>query len=414
MRPPLPDTIAALHRMHYRSLVAPLIRIMGGFEAAEDVVQETFAQAVEAWSRDGLPKNPLAWLRQVAKNRAIDRYRRNTRWQDKQAALIAETQTSFEMELDEDALRDDSLRLIFTCCHPSLSPDAQIGLTLRTVCGLTSEQVARAFLTPTPTLQQRLVRARRKIDAAKIHYAVPDASELPARLEAVLRTLYLVFNEGYGATDGESLVRHELCDEGIRLGRLVSELMPDELTPKGLLALMLLQHARRDARTDHAGELVTLDEQDRTLWDRDAIEEALPLVEQALKARPFSAYAIEAAIAALHARATTPAETDWPQIASLYAVLAADGNPVVQLNHAVAIAMAGNLEAGLAQLDALEDALPRYHLLPAARADLLRRMGRAGEARFAYQRALELVTHPVERRFLQRRLGSVEELPKKK
>lgn len=407
MRPPLPDAIATLHRTHYRSLVAPLIRMMGGFEAAEDVVQETFAQAMEAWSRNGLPDNPLAWLRRVAKNRAIDRYRRGARWQEKEAALLAETETSFEMEFDDAALDDDSLRLIFTCCHPSLSPDAQIALTLRTVCGLTSEQVARAFLVPRTTLQQRLVRARRKIDAAKIPYIVPEADELPLRLEAVLRTLYLVFNEGYGATDGESLVRHELCNEGIRLGRLVADLMPRELTPKGLLALMLLQHSRRDARTDSAGELVTLEDQDRALWDHAAIQEALPLVEQALTCRPYSPYAIEAAIAALHAQAATPGDTDWRQIAALYAVLASDGNPVVQLNHAVAIAMAGNIEAGLAQLEALKSALPHYHLLPAARADLLRRMGRFADAKDAYLEALDQVTHPVERRFLECRLAGV-------
>lgn len=409
MRPPLPDAVATLHRKHYRELVAPLIRMLGGFEAAEDVVQETFAQAMEAWSRDGLPESPLAWLRRAAKNRAIDRYRRSARWQEKEAVLIAETETTFELDLDDSVLADDSLRLIFTCCHPSLSPDAQIALTLRTVCGLTSEQVARAFLLPTPTLQQRLVRARRKIDAAKIPYVVPEADELPARLEAVLRTLYLVFNEGYGATDGESLVREELCAESIRLGRLVSGLMPKEFTPKGLLALMLLHHSRRDARTDAAGDLVTLDEQDRTRWNRDAIEEALPLVERALLGRPYSSYAIEAAIAALHARAATPSDTDWPQIAALYGILAADGNPVVQLNQAVAIAMAGDIDDGLTRLDALRHALPRYHLLPAARGDLLRRAARFREAHEAFREALTLVTHPVERRFLERRLKTVDE-----
>ncbi|MFK7989621.1 MAG: RNA polymerase sigma factor [Sandaracinaceae bacterium] len=411
MRPPLPDAVATLHRKHYRALVAPLIRMLGGFEAAEDVVQDTFAQALETWSREGIPEQPLAWLRRVAKNRAVDRYRRRARWQDKEAALQAETETTFELELealiDEAALRDDSLRLVFTCCHPSLSPDAQIGLTLRTVCGLTSEQVARAFLLATPTLQQRLVRARKKIDAAKIPYVVPNAEQLPMRLAAVLRTLYLVFNEGYGATDGESLVRRELCDEGIRLGRLVVDLMPGEPSPKGLLALMLLHHARRDARTDDAGDLVTLEDQDRSLWDRAAIDEALPLVEAALLGRPASSYAIEAAIAALHARAETPEQTDWRQITALYAILAADGNPVVQLNHAVAVAMAGNVAAGLAQLDALREALPRYHLLPAARADLLRREGRDHEAAKAYREALALVTQPVERRYLSRRLDAL-------
>lgn len=421
--------IGRLHRAHYRALVAPLIRILGGFEAAEDVVQDTFAKALVVWARDGLPDAPLAWLRRTARNGAIDRYRRQGRWRAKATQIAAQLAVeapeqavgrALDEALDGAHLADDTLRLVFTCCHPSLAPEAQIGLTLRTVCGLTSDQVARAFLVQRATLQQRLVRAQRKIDRAGIRYAVPGPDELEPRLAAVLHTVYLVFTEGYVATDGENLLREGLCEEAIRLGRLLQGLLPERAEVQGLLALMLLHHARRAARTDGAGDLVLLEAQDRGLWDRALIDEALPRVEAALRGRPVSTYALEAAIAALHARAPTAADTDWMQIAALYAVLerTSGHSPVVRLNAAVAVAMAGGLEAGLARLDALADepALARSHRLPAARADLLRRAGRVTAARAAYREALARAGNPVEARFLARRLaalgGATEEIEK--
>jgi RNA polymerase sigma-70 factor (ECF subfamily) len=345
----------------------------------------------------------------VAKNRAIDQHRRRARWLENEKVLASETDESVEMSFDEHEVRDDALRLIFTCCHPSLGPEAQIALTLRTVSGLSSEQVAQSFLLKPTALQQRIVRAKRKIDHAGIPYVIPDRESLPERLSAVLRTIYLVFNEGYKTTDGETLMRRELCDEGIRLARLVSELMPERAEPKALLALMLLHHSRRRARTDARGDLVTLGEQDRTLWDRALVDEALPLVEEGLRGRPVSAYAIEAAIAALHARAETADATDWAQIAALYAVLEGHSgdSPVVALNAAVAVGMAGDLDAGLRRLDTLDrtGVLADYHLLHAARGDFLERLGRAPEARACFERALELTANPVERRFMERRLS---------
>ncbi len=412
MRAEVQQTVAALHRQHYRALTAPLIRILGGFEAAEDVVQEAFAAALQAWHRDGLPDTPLAWLHRTARNRAIDRYRRSVRWQARAEVLAAEAADRFEHVFDGDTIHDDALRLIFTCCHPSLSPQAQIGLTLRTVCGLTSEQVARAFLVSTPTLQQRLVRARQKLDRAGIAYAVPEPAQWAARLSSVLRTVYLVFNEGYVASEGEGLLRGALCEEGIRLGQLLHELLPDEPAVQGVLALMWLHHARAAARTDAAGDLVVLDLQDRSLWDHARIAEALPLVEASLRGRPVSTYAIEAAIAALHAQAPTAEATDWRQIAVLYGELGrrSGGNPVVAVSAAVAVAMAGDLAGGLAQLDALAalPALQGYHWLPAARGDLLRRAGRLPEAAEAYAGALAAARNPVERRYLQGRLAACE------
>ncbi len=407
--------VAELYRRHYRDVVAPLIRVLGSFEAAEDAAQAAFAKALAAWERDGMPDEPLAWVRRVARNGALDVHRRQSRWRDRAAAIAAEAPGSLEPDLDLDGVSDDLLRLVFTCCHPSLSPEAQVALTLHTVCGLTSDEVARAFLVPRTTLQQRLVRAKRKIDRARIPYVVPSRDDLPERVASVLRTIYLVFNEGYGATASDALVRRDLCDEAIRLARLVEALVPGAAAPRALLALMLLHHARTPARTDAAGELVLLEHQDRSLWDGARIAEALPLVEASLRARPLPDYAVEAAIAALHARAPTPEQTDWAQIAALYAVLVerSGGSPVVRLNAAVAVAMAGDAEEGLRRLDALdaEGALAHYHLLPAARGGLLARLGRIDDARGAYTAARALAANAVERRYLERRLAELSVSP---
>ncbi len=394
-----------------QELVAPLVRVLGSFDLAEDVVQDAFGEALRRWAAEGAPDNPTAWLRQVARNRAIDQYRRRRSFQEKEAAIALEVDREAELQLDEEPLDDDVLRLVFTCCHPSLAPEVQVALTLRVVCGLTSEQVARAFLLKHTTLQQRLVRAKKKIAQANIPYRIPDRDELPGRVGVVLRTIYLVFNEGYGSRDGEVLTRSELCDEAIRLGRLSVQLLPRVAGPRGLLALMLLHHSRRGARVDSQGDLVVLEEQDRRRWDRGLIDEALPLVEDALRERPLSNYALEAAIAAIHAQAADAADTDWRQIAALYDVLLelTHRSPVVALNAAVAVAMAGDLETGLARLNQLErsEALPGYHLLPAAQADLWRRAGRPEEAKRFYEEALRCVTNPVERRFLEKRLASL-------
>ena len=418
--------IDELHRRHYRELVAPLIRILGSFERAEDVVQDAFATAWSKWTEQGIPDTPLAWLRTTAKHRAIDDYRRSSRWTSKASALTAEagldasrTDPGFDdlWGREDVALGDDSLRLIFTCCHPSLNPEAQVALTLRTVCGLTSEQVARAFLLKASTLQQRIVRAKKKIDQARIPYVIPTREELPARLDSVLRTVYLVFNEGYGASDGDALIRRELCDEAIRLGRLLSSLLPEAAAVRGLLALMMLHHSRRDARTGPAGELVTLERQDRGRWDRALIDEALPLVDEALRGRPVSSYAIEAAIAALHATAAEASETDWAQISALYGVLEGQsgGSPVVSLNAAVATAMSGRVDLGLRRLEQLEQEgrLSGYHLLPVARGELWLLAGKPESARDAFEEALGLVRNPVERRHLQGRLSEVHEIMRK-
>lgn len=407
--------VGKLHRRHFRDLVAPTIRVLGSFAAAEDAAQEAFMEALRTWPRDGVPDAPLAWLRRVTRNRALDRYRRSARWAEKSEVLAREAELEIDGAYEREAVEDDVLRLVFTCCHPSLAPETQIALTLRTVCGLTSEEVARAFLIAIPTLQQRLVRARKKLDRAGIAYEVPDRDALPARLEAVLRTVYLVFNEGYDATRGAHLVRHELCEEAIRLARWLRATLPERSEPTALLALMLLHHARRATRVDADGELVRLEDQDRSQWDQSAIDEALPLVEAALVARPPSSYAVEAAIAALHAQARTAEATDWPQIAALYEVLkrASGASPVIALNAAVAVALAGDLEEGLRRLEALEadGKLARYHLLPAARADLLGRAGRIDEARAAYRTALAIVGNEVERRFLERRMEALESGP---
>lgn len=405
------DIVAQLYRSHYSILVAPVIRIMGSFERAEDVVQEAFALALTHWEAKGIPSEPVAWLRTTTKNRAIDKYRRESAWQGKAKELAADELNLLVHPSDLDAVRDDALRLIFTCCHPSLAPASQIALTLRTVCGLTTEEVARSMLLQPTTLQQRIVRAKRKIDIAKIPYIVPTREALPGRLQTALQTIYLVFNEGYGATVGDTLIRRELCEEGIRLARLLVKLLPEQAAPKAVLALMLLHHARRLARTNEGGDLVTLDLQDRGLWDQRLIKEALPIVEECLMANPISNYAIEAAIAALHTSAKSPEDTDWTQISALYALLLERSNqsPVVALNAAVAVAMAGNLEEGLERLEGIEasGALANYHLLSAARGDLLGRLGRVQESRNAYTQALGLVENGVERRFIEARLAKI-------
>jgi RNA polymerase sigma-70 factor, ECF subfamily len=390
-----------LYQQHYGRIVASLIRQVRDFALAEDSVQEAFTAALEQWPKKGQPANPVAWLMTAARNKAIDQIRRRALAEHNLPQMITLSTP------DENApVPSDTLRLIFTCCHPALAPEARIALTLRTVCGLSTEEIARAFLVPVPTLAQRLVRAQAKIKLAGIPYEIPDEEQLPERLEAVLTAIYLVFNEGYAASFGAELVRADLCAEAIRLARQLVELLPSETDPKALLALMLLNHARRATRTDSAGDLVLLEAQDRTRWDRAKIDEGLQLVEQALRGRRTSRYGIQAAIAALHAQARLASETDWPQIASLYGLLARlQPSPVIELNRAVAIAMAEGYERGLALMNHIE--LPGYHLLPAARADLLRRLGRHREAASAYRVALKLVSNDAERRFLEKRLAEV-------
>jgi RNA polymerase sigma-70 factor (ECF subfamily) len=370
-----------------------------------------------------MPESPRAWLTSIARNKAVDTIRRRRAFRDRTgalealAALEADEKSGAAIEAalqplsDDAALDDDRLRLIFTCCHPALAAEAQVGLTLRTLCGLSTEEIARAFLVPVPTLAQRLVRAKSKIRDAGIPYQVPGPELLHERLEAVAAVIYLVFNEGYAATAGDALLRVDLCAEAIRLGRLLAQLLPGEAEVEGLLALMLLHDARRPARVGADGELVLLEDQDRGRWNRRQIDEALPLVERALLGRPVGQYAVQSAIAAVHARAGRPADTDWRQIAALYRVLLDIApSPVVELNRAAAVAMAEGPEAGLALLDHLtaSGALPRYHLLPAARADLLRRLGRGDEAASAYREAIALAGNEAERRFLHRRLAEVE------
>jgi RNA polymerase sigma-70 factor, ECF subfamily len=381
--------------------------VLGDFELAEDAVQEAFASAMSRWPRDGIPDNPGGWITLTARNSAIDRLRRDRRYAEKLRELERLGGGAGEpAEADMSAIPDDRLRLFFTCCHPALAVDARVALTLRTLGGLSTPEVARALLTTESAMQQRLVRAKRKIRAAGIPYEVPEEEDLPARLGSVLASLYLIFNEGYLATSADTLVRRELCDEAIRLGRVLVSLMPDEREALGLLALMLLHHSRRDARVDAEGDLVLLEDQDRTLWHRDELEEGLRLADRAGEAAP---YGIQAAIAAEHARAPRADATDWGRIAALYDRLEqAAPSAVVTLNRAVAVAMADGPERGLEILDELAAAgeLEDYRLLHSARADLLRRLGRESEAEVAYARALELATNPVERRFLERRLGS--------
>jgi len=402
------EAVDAVYRSDGRRVLATLIRLLGDFDLAEEALHEAFAAAVEQWPRTGTPANPRAWLVSTGRFKAIDAMRRRARFDASQAELAerleAETMRSIPGEAED--IEDDRLRLIFTCCHPVLSPDAQVALTLREVCGLTTEEIARAFLTAPPTLAQRIVRAKAKIRDAHVPYEVPAVRELPERLDTVLHVIYLVFNEGYSASSGESLTRADLSGEAIRLGRLLVELLP-EPEAAGLLALMLLHESRRPARTSADGELVLLADQDRSRWDRALITEGVALVERALGSRRIGPYTLQAAIAAVHAEAPTAADTDWSQIVGLYDVLArAEPTPVVELNRAAAIAMRDGPAAGLALIDAILERgdLTDYALAHSARADLCRRLGKTGDARVSYERALVLTRQEPQRRFLERRL----------
>lgn len=406
------ETVDAVYRSDSRRVLATLIRLLGDFDLAEESLHEAFAAAIEQWPRDGTPPNPRAWLVSAGRFKAIDTLRRRARF-DASLAKLAEDLTLGSADVARTAtedVADDRLRLIFTCCHPALSPDAQVALTLREVCGLTTDEIARAFLTAAPTVAQRIVRAKRKIRDARIPYRVPSTEELPDRLESVLRVVYLVFTEGYAASSGPALVRADLSGEAIRLGRLLVELLPDPETV-GLLALMLLQESRRAARTSPSGDLVLLDEQDRTRWNRDQIADGRALAERALSSDRVGTYALQAAIASIHASAPHPAATDWDPIVALYdALVRVDPSPVVQLNRAVAVAMRDGPEAGLELIDALlaRGDLQEYHLAHAARADMYRRLGRNEEARASYLHALRLTRQETERRFLERRLRELD------
>ena len=401
------DAVDSVYRTESRRVLATLIRLLGDFDLAEEALHDAFVAALEQWSTDGVPDNPRAWLVSAGRFKAIDRLRRNARADAKLATVAAPDDGASVAPVDVDeSVEDDRLRLIFTCCHPALSPDAQIALTLREVCGLTTEQVAHAFLTPAPTLAQRIVRAKAKIRDARIPYEVPSHADLPERLGTVLHVIYLVFNEGYSASSGTSLTRADLSAEAIRLGRLVLELLP-EPEVMGLVALMLLHESRRAARASATGELVLLDDQDRSLWDRTLIAEGVSLVERALGSRRFGPYALQAAVAAVHAEAPNAASTDWRQIVGLYDVLMrAEPTPVVELNRAAAVAMRDGPLVGLGLIDAIlaRGELQTYHLAHAARADLCRRLGRSSEAIASYERAIELTTQEPERRFLEQRV----------
>lgn len=405
------ETVNAVYLSDSRRVLATLIRLLGDFEVAEEALHDAFKAALEQWPRDGVPANPRAWLVSAGRFKAIDGLRRRARFDALDdvgdAADIGVLDT--EAWADPQSVEDDRLRLIFTCCHPALASDAQVALTLREVCGLTTEEIAQAFLTRAPALAQRIVRAKAKIRDARIPYQVPEPAELPDRLEAVLRVIYLVFNEGYAASSGPLLTRHDLSAEAIRLGRLLVELLP-EPEARGLLALMLLHESRRAARTSASGDLILLDDQDRSLWDRELIAEGSRLVEQALASRPAGPYAIQAAIAAVHAGAATPAATDWGEIVGLYDVLArSDASPVIELNRAVAVAMRDGPAAGLALIEAILDRgdLLDYRLAHAARAEMCRRLSRTSDALASYERALKLARQEPERRFLERRIAEL-------
>ncbi len=405
------EMVDDVYRSESRRVFATLIRLLGDFDLAEDALHDAFAAALNQWTRDGVPANPRAWLVSTGRFKAIDGIRRRARF-DASLATLAEqldADTDAASAVDEEGIEDDRLRLIFTCCHPALSPDARIALTLREVCGLTTEEIARAFLTAPSTLAQRIVRAKAKIRDARIPYQVPSPADLPERLDALLHVIYLVFNEGYSASSGESLTRSDLSGEAIRLARLLGGLLP-EPEALGLLALMLLHESRRAARTSPDGDLVLLEDQDRSLWNRDQIAEGSALVERALVSRRFGPYTLQAAIAAVHAEARDSAETDWAQIVGLYDVLAQVApSPVVWLNRAVAVAMRDGPAAGMDLIDAIlaRGDLADYYLAHAARADLCRRLGRTADARVAYERALGLTRQEPERRFLERRLAAL-------
>jgi RNA polymerase sigma-70 factor (ECF subfamily) len=399
------DKVDAIYRSDSRRVLATLIRLLGDFDLAEEALHDAFATAIENWPRDGVPRNPRTWLVSTGRFKAIDRLRRSSRFDSADGAVLERVAQSEAPETD-DSVEDDRLRLIFTCCHPALSADAQIALTLREVCGLTTEEVARAFLTPAPTLAQRIVRAKSKIRDAAIPYEIPSLSDLPDRLDSVLHVIYLVFNEGYLASAGPDLMREGLSAEAIRLGRLLVELLP-EPEAMGLLGLMLLHEARRAGRTSALGDLILLEDQDRSLWDRQQIGEGVALVERALKSRRIGPYSLQASIAALHAEAASAASTDWREIVALYDVLLkAEPSAVIELNRAAAIAMRDGPEMGLGLIDGIlgRGELVEYYPAHAARAELCRRLGRRSDAREAYEHTLKLVTQEPERRFLERRL----------
>ena len=408
---PVHEAVNAVYLSDSRRVLATLIRLLGDFDVAEEALHDAFRAALEQWPRDGVPTNPRAWLVSTGRFKAIDSLRRRSRFdaldEAGDQADIAVVDTA--AWADEESVEDDRLRLIFTCCHPALAPDAQVALTLREVCGLTTEEIAQAFLTPAPTLAQRIVRAKAKIRDARIPYEVPTRAALPERLDAVLRVIYLVFNEGYAASSGTLVTRHDLSAEAIRLGRLLVDLLP-EPEARGLLALMLLHESRRAARTSASGDVILLDDQDRSLWNRDQIAEGTRLVEGTLASRGFGPYTIQAAIAAVHADASTAAATDWAEIVGLYDVLLrADASPVIELNRAVAVAMRDGPAAGLALIDAIlqRGDLLDYRLAHAARAELCRRLGRTVDARASYERALALARQEPERRLLERRLAEL-------
>jgi RNA polymerase sigma-70 factor (ECF subfamily) len=412
----------AVYRTDSRRILATLIRLLGDFDVAEEALHEAFAAAVEQWPRDGVPANPRAWLVSAGRFKAIDSLRRRSRFDASVARLAKELETGISVGSvpgaagadeapwgagpENKVVEDDRLRLIFICCHPALAPEAQAALTLREVCGLTTEEIARAFLTTAPTLAQRIVRAKSKIRSAHIPYEIPSRAELPERLDTVLRVVYLVFNEGYSATSGAAVTRRDLSEEAIRLGRLLLELLPHP-EAGGLLALMLLQESRRSARATSDGEIVLLDQQDRSLWNQQLIREGVSLVERSLTSRDFGPYTLQAAIAAVHAQASRATETDWAEIVGLYDALARlEPSPIVELNRAVAVAMREGPQAGLALVDAILDRgeLADYHLAHSVRADMCRRLGRGEEARCSYQKALSLALQEPEKRLLKRRL----------
>ena len=405
------ERVDAVYRTESRKVLATLIRLLGDFDLAEEALHDAFTAALNQWPKEGMPNNPRAWLVSTGRFKAIDAMRRHERLDASKRAIAEELYSDISngAALEDESIEDDRLRLIFTCCHPGLPSEARVALTLREVCGLTTEEIARAFLTAPSTLAQRIVRAKAKIRDARIPYQVPSPADLPDRLDTVLQVIYLVFNEGYSASSGPSLTRSDLSGEAIRLGRLLVELLP-EPEAVGLLALMLLQESRRTARTSSTGDLVLLEDQDRSLWNREQIAEGKTLIERALSSRRFGPYIVQAAIAAVHAEAPSASATDWAQIVGLYDLLVrVEPSPVVELNRAVAVAMRDGPEAGLALIDSIltRGDLGEYHLAHAARADLCRRLGRKAEARASYARALALARQEPERRFLERRLAEL-------